>query len=34
MEYVEKNILSVLDLEFHQSKFEEGSRMTQMHEEF
>ena len=34
LEYVEKHILSFLDVEFHQNKLEEGSRMTQICEEF
>lgn len=34
VEYVEKHILSFLDTEFHQNKLEEGSRMTQICEEF
>jgi hypothetical protein len=34
LEYVEKHILSFLDVEFHQNKLEEGSRMTQIYEEF
>ena len=34
LEYVEKHILSFLDIEFHNNKLEEGSRMTQLYEEF
>ncbi len=34
LEYVLKHILSFLDIEFHQNKLEEGSRMTQICEEF